>query len=118
MATKVWSSGTGLPILIIAFLGSRIHQLVPNICSFTDFTNRRFGMVVQVSRCRHACLQAATHVPAVCSLHAWWPQWHTPEVGSSMPLGDFALSAGIKQSAMFAVHAPTTTFAIVTYEPA
>ena len=40
----------GLPIILIAFLGGWIHKLVPNICSFTDFTNRRFGPVVQASR--------------------------------------------------------------------
>ncbi len=39
----------GLPIILVAFLGGWIHKLVPNICSFTDFTNRRFGPVVQAS---------------------------------------------------------------------
>ena len=42
------ASVTGLPIILVAFLGGAIHKLVPNICSFTDFTNRRFGPVVQV----------------------------------------------------------------------
>ena len=38
----------GFPILVVALLGSKIHELIPNICSFTDYVRRRFGMVVQV----------------------------------------------------------------------
>lgn len=42
------TGATGLPILLVAFLGGAIHRLVPNICSFTDYTYRRFGPFVQV----------------------------------------------------------------------
>lgn len=60
----------GFPILVIAFLGSKIHELLPDIYSFTDYVHRRFGAVMQVrssnsvapaAMCtmrllRHACL--------------------------------------------------------------
>jgi Na+/proline symporter len=35
-------------VLMIAFLGSYVHKLVPNVMSFTDFVKRRFGPVVQI----------------------------------------------------------------------
>lgn len=38
----------GFPVLIIAFLGGYVHQLVPNVMSFTDFVRRRFGPFVQI----------------------------------------------------------------------
>ena len=65
----------GLPILLVAFLGGAIHRLVPNICSFTDFTYRRFGPFVQVDTmpampavsCHHAS------VTCLCKQHAYGP---------------------------------------------
>lgn len=38
----------GFPILIIAFFGGHIHDLIPDIFSFTDYVKRRFGLVVTV----------------------------------------------------------------------
>jgi len=34
----------GIPILIIGLLGCSSHDLVPNVISFSDFVNRRFGL--------------------------------------------------------------------------
>ena len=75
IALTASSAGAGLPILIIAFLGSQIHRLVPNICSFTDFTNRRFGMIVQVTCWSHR-VRFMRH--CACRLHplACARMWH------------------------------------------
>ena len=35
-------------MLVIAFLGGSVHRLVPNVLSFSDFVQRRFGTAVQI----------------------------------------------------------------------
>ena len=45
----------GLPIILVAFLGGAIHRLIPNICSFTDYSYRRFGPIVQVGLLSAVC---------------------------------------------------------------
>lgn len=45
---RLRSGRAGFPILMIAFLGGFVHKLVPNVLSFSDFVQRRFGTVVQI----------------------------------------------------------------------
>lgn len=44
----MYSISCGLPILIVAFLGGIIHQLVPTVISMADYVRRRFGLVVSL----------------------------------------------------------------------
>lgn len=48
LGLAVYAVSSGLPVLMIAFLGGYVHKLVPNVLSFTDFVYRRFGPAVQV----------------------------------------------------------------------
>lgn len=44
---------------MVALLGSKIHELVPDIYSFTDYVHRRFGPVAQVRSAHSQPLVAA-----------------------------------------------------------
>lgn len=44
----MYALASGFPILMIAFLGGFVHKLVPNVLSFSDFVQRRFGTIVQI----------------------------------------------------------------------
>ncbi|KAK9797380.1 hypothetical protein WJX73_007847 [Symbiochloris irregularis] len=44
----VYSLSSGLPVLLIAFLGTFIRNKIPNIMSFSDYVLRRFGWPVQL----------------------------------------------------------------------
>ena len=57
--TWVCRGDAGFPILVIALLGSKIHELVPDIFSFTDYVYRRFGPVAQVRSAHSPRLVAA-----------------------------------------------------------
>lgn len=44
----MFSMAQGMSAVIPVVCGSYIHKLVPDVCSFSDFVRRRFGVVVQV----------------------------------------------------------------------
>lgn len=39
-----YSVSAGIPIIVIGMLGGLVHNLVPNVISFSDFVHRRFGL--------------------------------------------------------------------------
>ena len=46
LGTVMYSVASGLPIIVIGYFGSVIHEMVPNVMGLGDFTNRRFGRSV------------------------------------------------------------------------
>ncbi|GJP78331.1 hypothetical protein CLOP_g8651 [Closterium sp. NIES-67] len=43
--TLVYSLFSGLPVLLVAWLGSVVHRLVPDVVSMADYVRRRFGLL-------------------------------------------------------------------------
>eukprot|EP00271_Cylindrocystis_brebissonii_P017895 TRINITY_DN4869_c0_g1_i1.p1 TRINITY_DN4869_c0_g1~~TRINITY_DN4869_c0_g1_i1.p1 ORF type:complete len:561 (+),score=86.00 TRINITY_DN4869_c0_g1_i1:264-1946(+) len=43
MGTVFYALSSGFPVIIVAYFGSIIQDLVPNVMSVADFVNRRFG---------------------------------------------------------------------------
>ena len=43
----VYAVASGLPVLLIAFLGGRITQALPHVFSLTDYTSARYGPVAK-----------------------------------------------------------------------
>mmetsp|Transcript_1562 Transcript_1562/g.4619 ORF Transcript_1562/g.4619 Transcript_1562/m.4619 type:complete len:552 (+) Transcript_1562:384-2039(+) len=48
LGLMMYAISSGFPVLVIAFLGGFVHKLVPNVLSFSDFVQRRFGFTVQI----------------------------------------------------------------------
>lgn len=43
LGTIMYAVFAGVPIIVIGYFGSIIHDLVPNVMSIGDFVNRRYG---------------------------------------------------------------------------
>jgi Na+/proline symporter len=44
----MYAFSSGFPIWVVAFLGNVVHARMPNVLSITDYSQRRFGLAVQL----------------------------------------------------------------------
>ena len=44
LGTIIYAIFSGIPLIVVAWLGSIIHELVPDVLSMSDFVRRRFGL--------------------------------------------------------------------------